>query len=477
MPLTRSLCAVAPLVAVLLAGSAGLASGQARPVLRADSDVIDIQVGPTLTKGAWRLSPETKPDVYTVDIAPGTTETVTFISGIDRRSFPVREGQQIDFDIIKGDVVCWTRIVGATLVPAATYDAEYRRVNKGRVSATAPEVYELVNIVIALTDAADKADGLVYKASPYWKDLQAWFAPVKGDALVRAFDAQLKATIINYFHLKMNANAFEFDGGGHIVGRRAYDRTGFAGVRENALRPYVAELERFAKVSKFREFYAAHRALYADQCAFFTDGGRVARMRDWLQRRFPDTPPYDFVDVVFSPLVAYSQSATWFLSNGFRTLQPHVNYPYPADVPALSPPLDATGQAFVRGMIVFTETNHGYLKVDTERHGDAILSATSHVDQWAVPEVRTYYPGPALFTEFMNWGLVTLYASDEAPGDTDRIATVVAGVMKRRGFLRYDEFQAFLLETYRGRKAGESVSSLYPRIVRWFAEHNQTSGQ
>jgi hypothetical protein len=47
----------------------------------------------------------------------------------------------------------------------------------------------------------------------------------------------------------------------------------------------------------------------------------------WLRREFPDVRAYDTFNIVFSPLVGSNQSVTWFESNGFRELQPHVNFP------------------------------------------------------------------------------------------------------------------------------------------------------
>ena len=443
------------------------------PVLLTGKDAIDVRVGNTYDKGAWTLAPEVKPDVFTLDVAAGKSETVTFISDMGAMAFTLREGQSVDFNIVKGDAVCWTRITAMRKVPAANYDAAYQKANRGKVAASIPEVYELVNIIIALTDSADKSGGLVYKNAPYYAEVQKAFAAHKNDPLVKEFDKAIKADVFAYFNLKMDGNAFVFDKSGRIVNRKEYDRTGFAGRLQNNLRPFVPELERFARESKFRDFYRAHKSLYDAECAEFVKGCDLAGMRDWLQSRFPVAKPYDFVDVVFSPLVAWNQSSTHFESNGFRTLQPHVNYPYPQDTPKRTPPLSPQAIAIDRGMIVFTEMNHGYLDAEGDKYNEAILAATDKTEGWLVEQMRRSYSGAAVFYEYMNWGLVSLWAIDAAPKDADAVARDVAMIMKRRGFSRFAEFQPFLIKTYMERKPGQGISDLYPQLIAWFAAHNQ----
>ena len=52
-------------------------------------------------------------------------------------------------------------------------------------------------------------------------------------------------------------------------------------------------------------------------------------MKRWLDKHFPTSNHYDSYKIIFSPLVNSSQSSTWFESNGFKELQPHVNFPWP----------------------------------------------------------------------------------------------------------------------------------------------------
>lgn len=446
--------------------------GQAQnlPELHSSTNKIDIRVGKSLDKGAWTLAPEVKPDVYEVEVPDGKTVKVTFISDKGQLAFDIRQGSSVDFNIIWGTKVCWTRIKGIKFVPSAIYDERYRRVNKGKVAATIPEAYELVNIAIALTSHAQKSTGLVIKDTDYYREMMAWFEPVKNDPLVVALNQALEANPSSYFRLKMNGNSFEFDQKGDLALRKAYNRTGFAGDKTNVLTPYLGQMKSFAKVSKFREFYAKHAAFYNSQCQFYLKEADLPGMCVWLQRQFPKTVPYDFVDVVFSPLVGWNQSSTWFESNGFKTLQPHVNFPYESASSSL--PLSPKARSVFRGLIVFTEINHGYLSPASTIFRSQILNATTNVDKWLTKAMQQNYAGTGVFDEYMNWGLIPLWASDIVPGEADMIMKQVMSTMARRGFLQFAEFQPFLMKLYRERKPGETIWDYYPRIIGWFGARN-----
>jgi len=458
-----------------LAGAAAAESGL--PVLRSTRPVVSYRVGGELHRDAWRLAPEARPDVFEVPLPGGKAARVVFLSDEDSLGFDVESGRAADFVIRHGEDRCWTRLVGVPLVPAAVFDSAYRASHRGRIECATPEVYELVNVAIAMTGKGLADSNLVYQRSPYYRDVRAWFEPFRGHRALAAMDSALRSSYFRYFHLKMNGYAFEFDRGGRIVQSPVYDRTSFSGQTVNTLRPFVPALQAFCDTSGFREFYRRHRDTYARQVAFFDDTVGVQSLLDWLRRQFPGQRPYDSFKVVFSPLVAYSQSATWMEHEGFRELQAHVNFPYPEDVGRLAggARLSERSAMLLRSAIVFTELNHGFISPEAERHESRALRATSRRDLWVDPARGTdYYPGIATFNEYMNWGLVSLLAEDLVPAD--ELPVLVGGVDRmmtlRRGFPQFEAFDAFLVDLYRGRAAGETIADLYPRILDWFEGRN-----
>ena len=466
-------------VAMLLCLSSARAA-EGLPTMRATRPVLSIREGDTLHRDAWRLAPEVKPDVYEAVLPNGRPLIVTFISDVDSLRFLVREGQAHDFIIEHGDDRCLTRVTGVRVPPAAVFDEAYRSAHGGKLWVEVPEAYELVNVAIALTSTGMEKGNLVYHDSEYYAAMRKWFDPYRGHPIVAEFDSVLRHSIYLYANLKMNGYAFEFDRGSRLVRSRVYERTGFPGDRRNWLLPFLPMLQSFADTSDFRSFYRKHRATYTAQVAFYTDTADVDAMREWLSRNFPAVGAYDGYKIIFSPLVAYNQSATWMESNGYRELQAHVNYPYPQDVPrrtggaALSP----RAQAVLRGDIVFTELNHGYINPWADRYAERVMQATSRRDYWVDPRMGPgYYEGLSLFNEYMNWGLVSLRAVDSVPAEEQAvlIGAVDDMMTKSRGFPRFAAFDAFLVGLYRDRQEGQTLADLYPAIIGWFAGENEAA--
>ena len=361
--------------------------------------------------------------------------------------------------------------------PPAVFDANYRATHRNKIIVEVPEVYELVNIAIAMTPTGLGSKNLVYQDGEYYARVRAWFEPHRAHPLIARLDEALARTPNVYFSLKMNGYAFEFDHQGRIVQSRVYDRTSFRGESSNSLRPFLADLQSFADASGFRNFYAKNAATYAEQVAFYRDAAGVDEMKRWLERHFPSSK-FDSYRILFSPLVHGNQSTTWFESNGFRELQPHVNYPYPQSLPRWIPDhtLSERAATIYRGNILFTELNHGYINPEADKYADRILAAMSHRERWVDPKNGPgYYPRVSAFNEYMNWGLISLRFVDYAPAgeQSAMIASIERMMTNSRGFPQFAAFNNFLVRLYRARKPGETVADLYPRIIDWLETRNQ----
>lgn len=442
------------------------------PEIRSNSAVISIQDGDVLKKDFWTLAPEAKPDIYEADLIEGRAHKVTFVTDVDSISFQVEEGKSYDFIIRFEEKLCYTRIVGTRYVPAAVFDETYRKANRGKILIEIPEVYELINVAIAMTPTGTEDPNMVCKKSGYYTEMRAWFDKFKDHPLLAALEDALKKNVNVYSTLKMNGYAFEYDGKNRIVQSKVYDRTGFAGERSNSLRPYLEQLQSFSDTTAFREFYRKHAATYQEQIAFYRDVADVAEMKRWLDRNFPTSSNYNCHKVIFSPLVAYNQSSTWFESNGFKELQAHVNFPYPQDLTRNNEEMiTGTAANVYRGNIVFTELNHGYINPEAEKYGSRILKAVNNWEHWVdKSKGQDYYRGMATFNEYMNWALVSLRLIDYIPMEQQDalIARVERMMTGRRGFPRFRDFDQYLVRLYRNRKPGQTVADLYPQIVEWF---------
>jgi hypothetical protein len=446
------------------------------PVIKSNVPTVSIQDGEVLQKGGWTLTPEAKPDVYEAQLIYGKPHKVTFLTDVEQISFVVEEGKKYDFVIQWGDKLCYTRIVGTRFIPAAIFDKNYQARNKGKVSVEIPEVYELVNVAIAMTPTGIADKGLVDQDTDYYKRMRAWFDKYQNHPLLAALDAELKKNARLYFSLKNNGYAFEFDKGGKIVQSKIYDRTAHTGERTNALRPYVPQLQSFSDQTNFRRFYKENRKTYQELIAFYRDVANIPEMIKWLNKNFPGTV-YDSHKIIFSPLVGGDQSVNWIESNGFRELQAHILFFDPSELDQWFGPNGLSEKAglIFRGNNAFTEINHGYINLEADKYADRITRAISNRDFWVDKRKGPgYYRGLATFNEYMNWGLVSLRIADYAPKDEQdkMIAVIDRFLTKGKGFLQFEAFDKFLINLYRTRKPDQTLADLYPHIIDWFEKHN-----
>lgn len=413
----------------------------------------------------WGLNASLNPDILEAGVVQGARADVCFSSERDEACFNVGVGESQDFVILRDGVVHNTRVTGVARVPTAVFSPEYQATHRGRTLILIPETYELFNIAVVLTDYAAANPGLVL-GDAYLERVRRHFAPWRDHQFVRDLNTAFTAQQMSYFTLKMNAYAFEFDNVGQIVRSPIYDRMGW-GEASNSLLPFLPAMQSFADDSGFRAFFAENQALYDHQISYMRDEVDIAGMNAWLRREFPSVEPYDGVKIIFSPLVGYNQSLLTLEESGYRELQPHVNFPYNAPEG-----LSAEGAAIVRGRILFTELNHGFINPTADRYPGEIDAAIGSRTPWAddAKPARQYPNDYALFNEYMNWGLVSLYELDHLSASDRAIArpAVERAMVDRRGFPRFETFNAFLLDLYANRSPGQTLESLYPRIIAWF---------
>ena len=465
MPITAPLRRAMLLAAML----PSLAMAQEPQVMRLEATTaeVGIEIDGNLL-GNWQLDPNSYPRDIALPVEKAEPSTICFLNETQRACADFIPNQSRPLEIAFKGAQIATVIRAQRNTPPAVFDAAYQAAYRGKTVVEVPEVYELVNIAIAISPFGQGDRDMVYHDSPYYAAVQTHFAPFVDHPLIKRVDAMLRQDRMDYFSFKMNGYAFVFDAEGRIVRSPVYDRTGFAGSLDNAVLPYLEDLQDFANVSSFRAFYREHQDLYKKQIRFFDHEAQVARISSWLGERFPSVKPYDGVKIVFSPLVAYNQSLTTLEANGYRELQPHVNYPYGANR-GLTP----QGAAIERSAILFTEMNHGFINPVAEKYREQIAKALTDRPAWADDtKAPGNYPGAeALFNEYMNWALVSLYYRDLMTDQDFAIshAAVVDNMQNGRGFLRFAAFDAELLRLYAARKPSQTIEDLYPAMLDWVA--------
>ena len=320
-----------------------------------------------------------------------------------------------------------------------------------------------------------KNPNYIYQKSNYYYKVLSWFSEYEDELFIKSLDSIFAINPNYYAVVKMNGYSFNFDDKGKIVASSIYDRTAFRDRKINNLRPLLSQMQMFADKSKFLEFYRQNNSAYVEQINFYGDTLDLPEMQKWLNTNFPEASDFDCYNIILSPLVSYNQSSTWFESNGFKELHAHVNFPYNQDFKRLDP-ISKQAKNIYMGNIVFTEINHGYLNSEDEKYKKRIAGSVSNRDIWVDSTVGpNYYAGPRVFNEYMNWGLISLRIVDYVDESEQEklIARVERSMVRGRKFIKFNEFNQFLVSIYRNKNEGETVADLYPQIIDWFAINNQ----
>jgi hypothetical protein len=389
------------------------------------------------------------------------------VSKSDSISLILRPKKKSVFQVVresKGDTVTFIFTIHK-LVKPASFSNQYKKENEGKAIIEIPEVYELVNIIFALTEYGKT--NAIYKNTEYYKAVSDHFTPYRQDAAVRTIDSLLTVSPEFYYqHLKMDSYAYVFSGK-KITNGGVYDRVSSG--EKNELDDYIPLLETFAERSGFRKFYKEKRKYYSELTKDYTDNIKIADMKSWLEKQFPSTK-YDAVKVIFSPLVGWNQSANFFHDNGFAEAQAHVNFPFVDSEDKKQPAEVLKGR---RIMIAFTEINHAYLNPEAEKYAKTISSAFKDLSKWttAAKPSAGYNNAMVCFEEYMNYGLVTLYYSDifDKKAFETLNVNIESNMTGSRGFQKFRDFNQELLRLYKNRKPNQTVADLYPAIIEWAA--------
>jgi hypothetical protein len=318
-----------------------------------------------------------------------------------------------------------------------------------------PEVYELANVILALTDYQQLAPHTVLR-SAYLDEVIAHFGPHRSHPVVTRLNSRLTSggawNYDAYFGFRENSYAYAFDGS-RLIRHSAQRPWGGTDVFASEL----AQVEDFAVRSGFRDFFAAHRDLYADQMELYPRIVRTDRMWFWLEGAFPAR--YDRYRIVFSPLI-YGSHSTYRPTGARETVMFIAG---PNILPETTPEPIRTAEL---ERLVFTEIDHNYVNPVTDLYRDRVSHIISDLSAWN-RDPRNYRSATATFNEYMTWAVFNLYARDAYDSTTfaGYRETVIRNMVGGRGFPKFREFEQAVTDLYAGAGPRACVSALYPRIL------------
>ena len=348
---------------------------------------------------------------------------------------------------------------GATGPPDLVAPAQ--SVDPARVRIVVPEVYELANVIVAMTAYGQSSLTLVRRSGDYYQRVGTAFAPFRTHPSMEPLQLGADDPLRRYYELRDNSFAYLFDGG--LIKRDPAYNTLW---NPNTFREHLAEVQQFAEASQFRAFYAANAAYYRGFIERYRVIAEIDSIADWLEREFAPRR-FDHYTVALSPLVFGSHS-THVVNTGAGSEA--LIFTSGPDVTSGAGTSAAVQKATVQ-RLVFTEIDHHFVNPVTDQYGSQVSSAFETRSSWTTDGSSFYQSPAAVFNEYMTWAVFLLYIEGRVGAEdfAEVVRQTTATMEGSRRFQRFGLFAQELLRLYHSRPAGTRVPGLYPAILQWAA--------
>lgn len=387
-------------------------------------------------------------------------------------------------------------------VPVLTPEAEQMFAEMPDTSVQIPEVYELLTVAIAIANIEDflgdlipegeSADGfMIDKSTPYYEEVEAQFGSHRDHPLImkirETFEPMIESfNVIGLLTYRNQSLGYRFDEAGNLVPIGLYiplseaPLTDFPDLEAIATSlPFdiddpetLSQIEDFARVTNFRQFYAEQSEFYDAQTNLAAELCDTAAARDWLAAQFPAA--YDNHTVTLSPLVGGTHNFFPVSTPDESVTQALMFVPIFGEAEtAADVPVQERAE-YCR--LSFTEIDHGYVNPATDLYTAEVDEAMPDIIAWNSIEVNQgTYPTPYdTFNEYMTFAVYSLFLSETLPEENQAAAiqAVEDFMVDERGFNKFREFNQELLRLYQEREEGQTVTDLYPAVLEWVAAQN-----
>ena len=383
-------------------------------------------------------------------------------------------------------------------VPVLTPEAAQIFADTPETSVQIPEVYELLNIVIAMANIEDFLpeglsgdDFMIDKSTPYYEEVEAQFGAHRDHPLVTEVRATFQQLIesSNFLGLLIHRNQslrYRFDEEGNLVPTDLY-----IPLREMSLPEFpeletlatslpfdvddpetLSQLADFAEQTDFRQFYAEHQNYYSAQTDLAADLCDAAAARDWLAAQFPAA--YNSHAIVLSPLVGGTHNFFPVSTPDESVTQALMFVPiFGGEGESVSEVSVQDRAAYCRQ--IFTEIDHGYVNPATDLYVEEVEVAMPNYAPWNDEDKSGGYTSAyETFNEYMTFAAYALFLTETLPEADQEVAiqNVEEMMVDRRGFVKFPAFNQELLRLYQEREEGQTVTDLYPAVLGWVAAQN-----
>ncbi len=351
-----------------------------------------------------------------------------------------------------------TKILNLAFVPPFKpgFSQSYRR-KPNSVIIENSMVYELVNIVFAITDKG-KNDGMTFiRTSPYYHDVLKYFSVYSSHPLLTLVNKMYEPGSATYRIYRESAYNYSIVNDSIIV-NGPYQQF----EEGNTILDDIDLWQDFIRKTNFVDFYRDHHNIYDAEITLAKKHLPVKEMWTWCESRFSER--YQTYRIIISPLVNGFHSTQRITSDSFNEC---IMFICGASSVDPSKYTAVEREALFSG-IVFTEIDHNYINPVSEKFRDELTRAFGNA-YWidSGSQAQGYGDGVGYFNEYMTHAVFLLYAQGRYRDQTLKLIEMERiKLMEWRGFPRFREFYQRLC-SLQDNNAKTNLASLYPALIDW----------
>ena len=340
----------------------------------------------------------------------------------------------------------------------ANFSDDYISDHKDKYFIEIPEVYELAHIIMAVKYQNSNYNYFIQKNTSYFQTVIKSFSSFKSLELFKNF-AYTETDFINNYSFRENSYRYTFESE-QIFSKNIYLKKYW---EPNIFEKHLNEIQNFSDQSDFLNFYSNHYEYYESQIALFDSLIPVQDMWSWLESQF--STEYDCYKILISPLTTGSHSTQRYITNNFKESIMFIS--------GLNKEIYSfdTLNILLNMRYLFTEIDHNYVNPISEKYNTELNSAMKDLSVWKKnSEINElYYNAYKIFNEYMTWAVYDLYILERYPDKWFQLGNerTIKKMVNDRGFIKFKEFEDYLINIYINRTENEKIEDLYPQILEW----------
>ncbi len=316
-----------------------------------------------------------------------------------------------------------------------------------------PEVYELANIIIALTEDGINDKWKVNKDFPYYEEMRTYFKSMEGHPVLDSTNF-IRERWEEFLSFRTDAYAYQFDENDQLIRKNDFYAFGISEFDD-----HISLVQDFADQSNFRVFYKKNNDFRQKMINGYKRHYMLNEMMEFLSSEFDNFLSDSKFVAVLSPFVG-SQHL-------LRTSDSTTTASF-ADIakPILNDTVFTDEAKSANIHTLFTEMDHAFVNP---------TSADHKIDQnfdhkiWNNGSGYEEYEN-GVFNEYMTWAVFDIFNSIYFPEIADRINLNWHFQNETRGFIYSNLFAQKLKELHHQYQGKKKLKDLYPELLSWTKE-------